>query len=152
MTSGETIAVRRGEPADLDAIVAIEESAFDADLLSRRSLRRYLGAPAASLLVATVNGVVAGYALTSRGKGHKAARLFSIAVSQHFGRRGLGRILLHAAEDDARRRGAEALRLEVRRDNHAAATLYCASGYALFGEIEDYYEDGETALRFEKPL
>lgn len=148
----ETIAVRRAELIDLDAIVAVEESSFDGDVMSRRSLRRYIDAPAAMMQVATVDGVVAGYALTSLTRGRRAARLFSIAVSSHFGRRGLGRILLIAAEDAERARGAKALRLEVRRDNHAAAALYRKSGYELFDEMADYYEDGEAALRFEKTL
>ena len=152
MTKRESIAVRRGAVADLDAIVGVEEGSFDSDVMSRRSLRYYLTAPACTLDVATVDGTVAGYGLISLARGHKAARLYSIAVSRHFGRRGLGKRLLDAAETAARARGARTLRLEVRRDNHAAAALYRKSGYALFEEIEDYYEDGETALRFEKTL
>lgn len=148
----EAIAVRRAELSDLDAIVAVEESSFDGDVMSRRSLRRYIGAPAAAMQVATVDGVVAGYALTSLTRGHRAARLFSIAVSSRFGRRGLGKILLDAAEAAERARAAKALRLEVRRDNHAAAALYRKAGYDLFDEVADYYEDGEAALRFEKAL
>lgn len=152
MTAGAAIVIRRAAPGDLDALVAIEEGAFDSDVMSRRALRRYLSAPAASLLVAEADGAIAAYVLTSLAKGQKAARLYSIAVARDYGRRGLGRLLLQAAEDDARARGAERLRLEVRRDNHAAATLYRERGYALFAEIADYYEDGETALRFEKSL
>ena len=152
MTARETIAVRRGAAADLDAIVEIEERSLDGDVMSRRSLRRDRSAPACTLQVATVDGVVAGYGLISLTRGHKAARLYSIAVSASFGRRGLGKTLLEACEAAARTRGAQALRLEVRRDNHGAATLYRTSGYRLFEEVEDYYEDGETALRFEKAL
>ena len=152
MTRHEAIAVRRGEIGDLDAIVGVEESSFDSDVMSRRSLRYYLTASACALDVATVDGTVAGYGLISLARGQKVARLYSIAVSKNYGRRGLGRLLLEAAETAARARGAARLRLEVRRDNHAAATLYRNSGYAMFEEIEDYYEDGETALRFEKVL
>ena len=152
MTKREAIAVRRGQVVDLDAIVAIEEGAFDSDVMSRRSLRYYLTAPACTLDVAIVDGTVAGYGLISLARGQKTARLYSIAVSGTFGRRGLGKLLLEAAESAARARGAARLRLEVRRDNHAAVALYRDSGYALFEETENYYEDGETALRFEKTL
>jgi ribosomal protein S18 acetylase RimI-like enzyme len=44
------------------------------------------------------------------------------------------------------------LRLEVRIDNKRAIALYEKNGYARFDEIEDYYEDGATAVRMEKGL
>jgi ribosomal protein S18 acetylase RimI-like enzyme len=40
----------------------------------------------------------------------------------------------------------------VRADNPGAIGLYRKLGYAEFGRYENYYEDGEAALRFEKPL
>ena len=40
----------------------------------------------------------------------------------------------------------------MRSDNEDAIRLYKKSGYRLFGECDDYYEDGGGALRFEKPL
>ena len=66
--------------------------------------------------------------------------------------RGLGGHLLAAAERLAHKRGADRLRLEVRADNKAAIRLYARSGYVRFARIDDYYEDGQAALRYEKPL
>ncbi len=42
------------------------------------------------------------------------------------------------------------MRLEVRIDNAPAIALYEKSGYRSFGAVEDYYQDGAAALRFEK--
>ncbi len=42
------------------------------------------------------------------------------------------------------------MRLEVRSRNRRAIALYERQGYRRFGRIEDYYEDGATALRYEK--
>lgn len=46
---------------DMDALVALEELVFINDRISRRSFRRMIGSPRASLLVATDQGVLVGY-------------------------------------------------------------------------------------------
>ena len=42
--------------------------------------------------------------------------------------------------------------LEVRYDNAPAIALYEKCGFRAFGEHEDYYSDGATALRYRKRL
>ncbi len=79
-----------------------------------------------------------------------ARELFSIALNPGEQGRGLGRILLGASEQAAKARGAVAMRLEVRIDNARAIKFYTASGYRSFAAVEDYYQDGAAALRFEK--
>ena len=49
-------------------------------------------------------------------------------------------------------RAANVLRLEVRADNRRAIALYEVNGYQRIGEIEGYYHDGATALRYQKRL
>ena len=44
------------------------------------------------------------------------------------------------------------MRLEVRGRNRRAIALYEGEGYCRFGRIEDYYEDGAPAFRYEKAL
>jgi hypothetical protein len=80
------------------------------------------------------------------------ARLYSIAVAPHMSGRGVGPMLLRAAEDAALARDCRTIRLEVHETNHAAISRYRKSGYREFGKREKYYEDGGTALRFEKRL
>ena len=149
------IAIRNGRRADLDRLVTIENSAFDSDRLSRRSLRAHLTKSTVSLLVAEteVGGFaqVVGYALLAFRKGSTKARLYSIASDpQH--RLGAGKSLIAACEEEARRRGADSLVLEVRADNLRAIALYEQRGYVKFGTIAEYYEDGAAALRYEKRL
>jgi ribosomal protein S18 acetylase RimI-like enzyme len=153
------ITIRKGRLADLDRLVAIENAAFEGDRLTRRSLRAHLTKPTVSLLVAEaeVGGFaqVIGYALIAFRKESKKARLYSIASDPKYrpgSGRGLGRLLLAACETEAARRGAEALVLEVRADNARAIALYDARGYAKFSTLADYYEDGASALRYEKRL
>ena len=145
--------LRPARPADLDGLFALENKVFDGDQLSRRSLRAFIASPRVALIVAgTHKHALAGYALTAFRKGSQLARLYSICVDPDAGRRGIGRVLLAECESVARRRRCRALRLEVRGDNKAAMKLYLSMDYRQFGETEDYYDDGASALRYEKSL
>lgn len=144
------LAIRAAEPGDLDAILALEFAAFSTDRLSRRSLRAFILSPHRPLLVAFSDEGLAGYALVALRQRAAAARLYSIAVDQRSGRRGVGRALMAACEHYAVANGRRALRLEVRSDNSAAIALYERLGYRQFGHFDNYYADGARALRFEK--
>ncbi len=137
---------------DVDALVAIEQAVFTSDILSRRSFRRFLAAKTAAVIVAEAAGKLAGYVLVLYPPRSTLARLYSIAVAPHIGRRGVGPLLLAAGERVARRRGRRAMRLEVHEHNGRAIARYEKAGYRLFGRHRRYYDDRGDALRFEKPL
>jgi [ribosomal protein S18]-alanine N-acetyltransferase len=147
-----TTRIRAAVLADLDAIEALEMRVFDSDELSRRSLRYYIGTPTAVFLVLEEDGRVVGDAIVAFRRNARVARLYSVAVTPERAGRGYGKRLLAACEDAAQSRGAAALRLEVRAGNAGAIGLYRQAGYREFGRLDDYYEDGATALRFEKAL
>jgi ribosomal protein S18 acetylase RimI-like enzyme len=115
-------------------------------------LRRFIAGPSATLIVAEAGGDLAGYVLVLYPPRSKRARLYSIAVAPHIGRRGVGPLLLAAAERAARRRGRRTMRLEVHEHNSRAIARYEKSGYRLFGRHRKYYDDRGDALRFEKAL
>jgi [ribosomal protein S18]-alanine N-acetyltransferase len=144
--------LRRGRAGDLDALLAIELAAFTTDRLSRRSFRHFLAAPGATVVVAESDGKIAGYMMVLYPPRSKLARLYSIALARSSTRRGIGTLLLAAAESAARRRGRLTMRLEVHEHNGRAITFYEKSGYRLFGRHPAYYDDRGDALRFEKPL
>jgi ribosomal protein S18 acetylase RimI-like enzyme len=146
------VSLRRGRKSDLAALLALERAVFTTDLLSRRSFRHFLGSPKATLIVAEEDGKLAGYALVLYPPRSVLARLYSIAVAPHVGRRGIGPRLLTAAEEAAKRRRRRTMRLEVHEHNSRAIARYEKSGYRLFGRHRDYYDDRGDALRFEKPL
>lgn len=151
-TGHASITLRPAQPADIPALLAIEERCFATDRLTRRSFHYLLTRAKATGLVEVHGDKVVGYALVSFHSGTSLARLYSFAVDPD--RRGLGvaKRLLDAAEQAARARDCIYLRLEVRRDNTPAITLYKASGYREFGVYTDYYEDHMEALRLEKRL
>jgi ribosomal protein S18 acetylase RimI-like enzyme len=144
--------VRAATSADLDALLEIEREAFGTDRISRQSFGRFLSSSTAAVLVAEMNGKLAGYALVLFRKASAVARLYSIAVASHAGGRRLGATLLDAAEQAAMARGASVLRLEVHEKNAPAIARYRKARYREFGRHHEYYEDKGHALRFEKRL
>lgn len=145
--------VRRAGPADLDALVALEQRAFRTDRLSRAQYRRHLAGARAIVLVADGSGgELLGSALVFTRNGSTLARLYSIATAPQARGRGVGAGLLTAAEQASHTHGCRALRLEVRVDNTAAISLYERNGYRRIGHYAGYYEDGTDAWRYEKTL
>jgi ribosomal protein S18 acetylase RimI-like enzyme len=146
------VRVRNAERGDIDALIELEQSIFDSDRLSRRSLQRFLCSRTAQMVVAEEGGGLAGAAVVLFRPKSAVARLYSIAVARRFGGRGIGALLLEAAEQAALARGCRSIRLEVHETNYAAISRYRKSGYSEFGRHRSYYQNGGDALRFEKRL
>jgi ribosomal protein S18 acetylase RimI-like enzyme len=151
-TPTRAIRVRTAEPADLDALLALEQQVFATDRLSRRSFRRFIRSSKAELIVAAEADKLVGYGLVLFRPGSAVARLYSIAVSAPAGGRGIGPALIAAAEEAALARDCVWMRLEVHERNSRAIARYRQTGYREFGRFAKYYEDGGDALRFEKRL
>jgi ribosomal protein S18 acetylase RimI-like enzyme len=150
--SGSRVAIRAAKIDDAAALERIEAVSFDGDRLSRRSLNHHLQSPTCDAFVAVLAGRIVGYAMLFYRSTSTLARLYSIATVPEARGKGAANALMAACEKAARKRSCTALRLEVRADNPGAIGLYRKLGYAEFGRYENYYEDGEAALRFEKPL
>lgn len=146
------VRLRPAQDGDLDALLALEERSFAGDRLSRRQYRRHLHSATACILVATHEHRLIGSALLLFRRTSRAARLYSLAIDAAARGQGIGRRLLDAVEQQARQRGCDRVRLEVRADNAAARTLYERCGYARCGQRAAYYEDGANALLYEKRL
>jgi ribosomal-protein-alanine N-acetyltransferase len=144
--------IRRARPDDLEALLALERSAFNTDHLSRRQYRRHIGSDKAAVIVAAGPAGVLGKTVVFFNARHDIARLYSIAVGHAARGQGLGAVLLSAAEKAARRRGSRRMRLEVSQKNTGAIRLYESRGYTRIGERRRYYENGEHAWRYEKVL
>lgn len=148
----DEVVIRAARPDDVDALLALEHAAFESDRLERRSFRHAVRSPTISLLVAEAEGRLVGYLMNLRRRNASATHLGSIAVAPDAAGNGVGKRLLAEAEADAAAHGAKRLRLEVRADNDAARGLYETLGYRDTGILDDYYEDGAAAWRYEKEL
>ncbi|WP_077490211.1 ribosomal protein S18-alanine N-acetyltransferase [Sinomonas mesophila] len=76
----------------------------------------------------------------------------TIAVVPDFEGRGLGSALLTGLIDEARRRGAADVLLEVRADNPRAQALYRRFGFVQIHTRRRYYRDGVDALIMQLPI
>ncbi|MAI89008.1 MAG: hypothetical protein CBB65_00820 [Hyphomonadaceae bacterium TMED5] len=137
--------IRRATSEDVAQILALESNFEENDRLSRDSLRRLLRVPSADCLVAD-SGRVTGAAILLYRKGVQTARLYSISVSVDAGGQGIGRALIAAAKQVACDRDCLRLRLEVRKSNARAISLYERTGFKVIGRKDHYYDDGEDAL------
>ncbi len=146
------ISIRLAGPADLDDLVVLEQRCFDSDRISRRQFRYLLSKGNAAILVAELDSALCGDAVLLFSRATSVARLYSIAVLGEYRERGLGRSLMKAAEREAWAHQRAYLRLEVRKDNLPAVSLYESLGYRRLGESPDYYDDHMDAWRLEKSL
>lgn len=144
--------IRTANLGDLEHLIAIEKRAFELDRFSRRTFRYLLSKANAVTLIDEEDGKSAGYAMILFNTGTSLARLYSLAVDPDFQGKGIGRTLMQATEENAIAHGCVAMRLEVRADGKRARALYESQGYRQFGTIDDYYEDGMQAIRYEKRL
>jgi [ribosomal protein S18]-alanine N-acetyltransferase len=74
------------------------------------------------------------------------AELLTIATRPDARRRGLGREILQALDEEARRRGLRRWVLEVARNNVAALGLYKSCGFVEIGVRKAYYPQGEERV------
>ncbi|QSG14245.1 GNAT family N-acetyltransferase [Halapricum desulfuricans] len=140
--------IRRFEPGDTDAVLALNERAMAAegtdpeDVPGIDDLRRieseYLDS-GGEFLVADLGGDIVGMGgLTIDGE---TAEVFRMRVDPDYQRSGLGSALLDRLERAARERGATRLLAETARRQQAATEFYPAHGFEeqgrrSFGEYE----------------
>lgn len=132
--------LRQATPDDLDAIMRIERSSFPSDAWSEAAMAAELGSPYSHYLVCEVAGAIVGYAGLRVVPGSPDADIQTIALDADHRGAGRGRRLLTALLDEASRRGAREVFLEVRADNPAAERLYLSEGFVEIGRRPRYYQ------------
>jgi len=136
-------------PSDDAFVRSLSELAFDefssnAGASTLNLARRYGG------FVAERGGRAVGFAILSLSG--RAAELAAIAVSEPERGRGVGRSLLSACEDAARRAGAPLLTLRTAEANLAAFELFHKRGYRVVRRLPRYYAGVFDACELTKRL
>jgi ribosomal-protein-alanine N-acetyltransferase len=143
--SADGIFLRDMTLEDVPAVNALEQRLFPMDAwplqmfldeLSQTTTRRYL--------VAETGSGIVGYAGLMCIE--PIADVQTIAVVPELEGRGIGSALLTQLIEEARRRGAEDVLLEVRADNPRAQQLYRRFGFEQIHLRRKYYRDGVDAL------
>ncbi|NGM70310.1 ribosomal protein S18-alanine N-acetyltransferase [Natronolimnobius sp. AArcel1] len=140
--------IRPAERADLLAVVRIEDASF-AQPWPYDAFERFLGEP--GFLVATPadsDASVLGYIVSDSSVtyGRTLGHVKDIAVHPDRRGSGVGSALLRHSIAVLAARGAETIKLEVRRSNEGAKRLYRSFGFEPLRRVPGYYEDGEDAI------
>ncbi|MBB5632887.1 ribosomal-protein-alanine acetyltransferase [Cryobacterium mesophilum] len=142
--------LRHADAGDLEAIMQLETSIFANDAWSRAIMREELSNPNAWYLVAfrpETPGGIDAYAGVLAPRGAKEADIQTIAVAEAARRGGLGRTVMLTLINEAVKRGADEVFLEVRADNPGARALYQSLGFEELAVRARYYQpDGVDAI------
>ena len=145
------VAIRDMTPYDVPAVNALEQRLFPVDAwplqmffdeLSQPETRRYVVAESAGEIIA-----YAGLMCIE-----PIADIQTIAVVPECEGKGIGSAILTELIDEARRRKAADVLLEVRADNPRAQQLYRRFGFEQIHIRPRYYRDGTDALIMRLPL
>lgn len=139
-----SVTVRSARAEDDDALRRIDRETWST-LTSPGPLppadRRFFDPPeqVSDVLVAEVDGAVVGYVRLQRATPLEASRYVQtvngIAVDPEAQGRGVGRALMTAAIEEARRRGARKVSLRVLGHNERARALYERCGFVVEGVL-----------------
>ena len=136
----EMVRLDPGEAANLDAVLAVMESAFDPDFgegWTRSQCAGILPLSGVRLVLARDEGSdVRGFSLLRVVADE--AELLLLAVAPHVRRRGIGASLIEDFIEHGRSNGVRRLHLEV-RDGNPAVAMYRAFGFRLEGRRLKYY-------------
>lgn len=139
MTEPDAVAMRDATLADLDAVADLEAALFGSDAWSREIVREELaGERRRYVVLVDEAGTIRGYAglLVVGSDGD----IQTIAVDPALRGAGHGRALMVELLDEAARRGATQVFLEVRADNPVARGLYLSLGFVEIGVRPRYYQ------------
>lgn len=135
--------------ADLNAIAALEADNFSDPWNHRMLADSFLaGSFYGSLL--EEEGVITAYGAVSVAADE--AEIPLICTAEMYRRCGRGKLVLARLEEEAKKRGAKKMFLEVRVSNSSALMMYLRAGFRGIYTRPRYYRDGEDALVMKKEL
>jgi [ribosomal protein S18]-alanine N-acetyltransferase len=139
------VSVREMTPEDVIAVSVLEQRLFPVDAWPLHMFYDELAQPETRwYLVAEGSDGIVGYAGLMCIE--PIADVQTIAVVPEYEGRGIGTMLLTRLIEEARRRYAADLLLEVRADNPRAQQLYLRFGFEQIHVRPRYYRDGVDAL------
>ncbi|MGH9353718.1 MAG: GNAT family N-acetyltransferase [Terriglobia bacterium] len=139
--------LRDYKPADLNTLHAIDTACFPPGIsYTLEELRAFITHQKSKTWVAEEGEKIAGFLVAHKAAAKVAeAHIVTLDVAEEARRRGVGTLLMDAAEEWARARGCKCISLETAEDNRAAQAFYQKRGYEKTEMIENYYENGTSA-------
>ncbi|HEY5730749.1 MAG TPA: N-acetyltransferase [Anaerolineales bacterium] len=141
--------IRPANLLDLNALRKLGRMCFEKDAWPLLDLIGVLTWPEVIRLKVVDGFEMIGFAACDPRPSQSLAWVAIIAVDPRWQRRGIGRMLLHACEEQVKQ---PRMKLSVRISNHGAIALYEKEGYQTVNVWGRYYSDKEDALVMEKKL
>ncbi len=139
--------LRRALPGDIQSIMHLESSIFARDAWSTEIMLGELRSEHCWYLVAfrpETPQQIEAYAGLHAPLHSGSADIQTIAVAPEARRGGLGRLLIRTLVNEARKRGATEVFLEVRADNQGAENLYRSLGFEQIAVRKHYYQPDDV--------
>ncbi|MEG0788876.1 MAG: N-acetyltransferase [Alistipes sp.] len=146
------IQIEQAGKADLDSIVQIENSCFEADNFSRRQLSYLIGKARGGCFIARMEGKAVAYICLIWRLGNANLRIYSLAVLPAARGRKAAQALIDKSIEYARQQGLTELTLEVKSDNTAALGLYTKNMFCRTSILPGYYHDGTDAWHMKREV
>jgi len=137
-TKTETLTFRVMQECDIAVITLLEKEAFH-DAWNAGMLKDELANPLTTYIVMEQEQQIIGYAGFWLVAGE--AQITRVAVFKNKRGQGLGNILTENIIEEAWKKEAEAVTLEVREHNLIAQKAYVRNGFKAAGIRPNYYED-----------
>jgi [ribosomal protein S18]-alanine N-acetyltransferase len=138
--------------ADLPILYEIDQACFVPGIsYTPDELTGFVGHRTSQTWVAEDEGTVVGFLIAQR-EPRKLLHIVTIDVVQSLRRRGVGTLLMDAAERWAADNKLRMIGLETAENNVAAQEFYSRRGYIKVGDIPAYYGDGTNAWVMVKQL
>ena len=149
-----TVTIQRASIKDLDELYAIEIECFENEAFSKEEIRQSMESPDFINLVAISNGQPIGFIIgrIESFKDEIRGHVYTIDVKSEYRRKGIGSMLLEAAERFFIKNNVGSCHLEMKVDNLAAHHLYSKHGYEISGKLKNYYGLGSDGMRLTKTL
>ena len=153
MNIEESLVLRAAHRSEASAIATISRLQVEYGLRWRWTPARIRGCikdTETMVLVASVNGVIEGFAIMKFLDDD--AHLLLLAVQPKSRQTGIGRAMVAWLEKSCHTAGIQRIRLEVRASNEAARRFYEKLGFGFVGQVAAYYEKREAAVVMGKSL
>jgi ribosomal-protein-alanine N-acetyltransferase len=147
------LTMRKAHTSDARIIAAISRLHIEHGLRWRwtaKKVRRSIEDAETMVLVASVQGDVAGFAIMQFGD--EQAHLHLLAVQPRYRRQKIGTSMLAWLEKSCVTAAIRNIRLEVRAANRIACDFYAGLGYRHLARVSAYYDRQEAAIVMGKSL
>jgi len=150
--AAQSLGLRSFRPGDFERFYEIDQACFEPGVsYSREELARFLAHRNSRTWVAEQGADIAGFLIANRER-PRVLHIVTIDVVAGWRRRGVGALLMDAAESWAKEQKLALVGLETAHDNVGAQRFYEGRGYRKVDTVEGYYANGAAAWIMVKEL